>query len=116
MKEIVLSKLYRGQPCSSCALRFDLKATKEYGRHLDEHFLENRKLKKKLQKKNWFSKIDKWVGEVPKKAKPLPSYQNAVCNACREPFAEFYNNDEEEWQLKNAICIESKSYHPSCIA
>jgi hypothetical protein len=36
------------------------------------------------------------------------------CNVCLDPFEEFYDDDEDEWRLRNAICVEDQFYHPVC--
>ncbi|OWF46603.1 uncharacterized protein LOC110455499 isoform X2 [Mizuhopecten yessoensis] len=37
-----------------------------------------------------------------------------VCEICGDPFEQFWNEDQEEWHLRDAIRVESKTYHPIC--
>lgn len=37
-----------------------------------------------------------------------------MCVICKDPFEQFYDDDEEEWHLRDAIRIENKTYHPVC--
>ncbi|XP_033103764.1 pre-mRNA cleavage complex 2 protein Pcf11-like [Anneissia japonica] len=37
-----------------------------------------------------------------------------ICKVCHEPFQQFWDEDEEQWQLKDAIRIDNKTYHPTC--
>ncbi|XP_014668946.1 PREDICTED: uncharacterized protein LOC106810179 [Priapulus caudatus] len=39
---------------------------------------------------------------------------NNHCEICREEFEQFWDEDEEEWKLKNAIRVDGKAYHPGC--
>ncbi|XP_030333091.1 pre-mRNA cleavage complex 2 protein Pcf11 isoform X1 [Strigops habroptila] len=36
------------------------------------------------------------------------------CEICQEQFEQYWDEEEEEWHLKNAIRVEEKIYHPSC--
>lgn len=36
------------------------------------------------------------------------------CIVCGDQFNFFYDDEEEMWQLKNAIRINDKIYHPVC--
>ena len=36
------------------------------------------------------------------------------CEICAEQFDMDWEEEEEEWQLKNAIRVDGKAYHPSC--
>lgn len=40
--------------------------------------------------------------------------QDAVCILCQDKFDQFYNQDIEEWQLRNAIRVDGVLYHPTC--
>ncbi|XP_069130811.1 pre-mRNA cleavage complex 2 protein Pcf11-like [Argopecten irradians] len=37
-----------------------------------------------------------------------------VCEICGDPFEQFWNEDQEEWHLRDAIRVENKTYHPIC--
>ncbi|ELK30250.1 Pre-mRNA cleavage complex 2 protein Pcf11 [Myotis davidii] len=36
------------------------------------------------------------------------------CEICQEQFEQIWDEEEEEWHLKNAIRVDGKIYHPSC--
>lgn len=36
------------------------------------------------------------------------------CYACHDEFEQFFNEETEEWQLRSAVRIEDKFYHPIC--
>ncbi|NWS81582.1 PCF11 protein, partial [Toxostoma redivivum] len=36
------------------------------------------------------------------------------CEICQEQFEQYWDEEEEEWHLKNAIRVDEKIYHPSC--
>ncbi|KAK3523920.1 hypothetical protein QTP70_016723 [Hemibagrus guttatus] len=36
------------------------------------------------------------------------------CEICQEQFEMYWEEDEEEWHLKNAIRVDGKTYHPLC--
>nr|XP_042125119.1 pre-mRNA cleavage complex 2 protein Pcf11-like [Peromyscus maniculatus bairdii] len=38
------------------------------------------------------------------------------CEICQEQFEQHWHGEEEEWNLKNAIGLDGKIYHPSCYA
>lgn len=43
------------------------------------------------------------------------SGQNAnICSICDDTFDMFFDEDTEEWQLRNAVRINDKLYHPVC--
>jgi pre-mRNA cleavage complex 2 protein Pcf11 len=37
-----------------------------------------------------------------------------VCDMCHDGFEQFFNEETEEWHLRNAIKIDEKVYHPIC--
>lgn len=41
--------------------------------------------------------------------------KSRVCAACNEPFQEIFDDDLDEWIIKDGIIINSKTYHKSCI-
>lgn len=43
-----------------------------------------------------------------------PEVQDAHCEVCQDRFDQFFNEDKEEWHLRNAIRVEDKTYHPVC--
>lgn len=42
------------------------------------------------------------------------SEKDNVCVVCHEPFDQFYNEETEEWHLREAVRVEDKTYHPVC--
>ncbi|CAG9826753.1 unnamed protein product [Diabrotica balteata] len=51
--------------------------------------------------------------EVPSVAAD-PDSTDECCMVCREKFDQFFNEEKEEWHLRNAIRIENNTYHPVC--
>uniref|UniRef100_A0A8C6X9C2 Pre-mRNA cleavage complex 2 protein Pcf11 n=1 Tax=Naja naja TaxID=35670 RepID=A0A8C6X9C2_NAJNA len=43
-----------------------------------------------------------------------PAGVDESCEICQEQFEQYWDEEEEEWHLKNAIRVEEKIYHPSC--
>lgn len=39
---------------------------------------------------------------------------NKTCDMCHDLFETFYNEETEEWHLRNAVRIEENTYHPVC--
>ena len=37
-----------------------------------------------------------------------------MCHACHEVISQFFNDDDEEWQLNDAVKIDGKVYHRIC--
>ncbi|XP_052224670.1 uncharacterized protein LOC127840322 isoform X3 [Dreissena polymorpha] len=37
-----------------------------------------------------------------------------MCNICHEPFEQFWDEEVEEWRLRDAIKVNNKTYHPIC--
>lgn len=43
-----------------------------------------------------------------------PDDHNKTCDMCHDPFETFYNEETEEWHLRNAMRVEENIYHPIC--
>ncbi|XP_064215104.1 pre-mRNA cleavage complex 2 protein Pcf11 isoform X1 [Tribolium castaneum] len=43
-----------------------------------------------------------------------PDVQDAHCEVCQDRFDHFFNEEKEEWHLRNAVRVEDKTYHPVC--
>ncbi|KAF2885051.1 hypothetical protein ILUMI_21106 [Ignelater luminosus] len=43
-----------------------------------------------------------------------PNVQNAICEVCQDRFEQFYNEEKDEWQLRMAVRVDDKTYHPLC--
>lgn len=52
------------------------------------------------------------AAEAPSAAASSPVAH--ACALCGDPFQQFYNEDKEEWHLRNAIKHERDYYHPLC--
>ena len=37
-----------------------------------------------------------------------------MCEICCDPFEQFYDDDEEEWHLRDAMRVDDRVYHPAC--
>ena len=37
-----------------------------------------------------------------------------MCDICRDPFEQFYDDEEEEWHLRDAMRADGRTYHPVC--
>lgn len=133
--------LYSGWQCSSCGIRFPIGETSTHRDHLDWHFQQNRKDKHATndkQSRNWYISAENWTQNVyledlVEKKPNLPAIEVSKnrpepkcvanrdefqkdCNMCGDPFELFYDNDDEEWYLRNAIRFAQGVYHPICYA
>ncbi|KAM9321154.1 pre-mRNA cleavage complex 2 protein Pcf11 [Gastrophryne carolinensis] len=43
-----------------------------------------------------------------------PAGADEICEICQEQFEQYWDEEEEEWHLKNAMRVNDKIYHPSC--
>ncbi|XP_075707509.1 pre-mRNA cleavage complex 2 protein Pcf11 isoform X2 [Rhinoderma darwinii] len=43
-----------------------------------------------------------------------PAGADEICDICKEQFEQYWDEEEEEWHLKNAIRVSEKIFHPSC--
>lgn len=43
-----------------------------------------------------------------------PAVVDECCDICQEQFEMYWEEEEEEWHLKNAMRVDGKTYHPSC--
>ncbi|KAI4877910.1 hypothetical protein NFI96_017407 [Prochilodus magdalenae] len=46
--------------------------------------------------------------------KAAPDVVDESCEICQEQFEMYWEEEEEEWHLKNALRVDGKTYHPSC--
>lgn len=49
---------------------------------------------------------------APSAAAPAPAHH--ACALCGDAFQQFYNEDKEEWHLRNSVKHEEDYYHPQC--
>ncbi|CAB3225554.1 unnamed protein product [Arctia plantaginis] len=52
------------------------------------------------------------AAEAPSAAASAPAAH--TCALCGDPFQQFYNEDKEEWHLRNAVKHDDDYYHPLC--
>ncbi|XP_018565201.1 uncharacterized protein LOC108906445 isoform X2 [Anoplophora glabripennis] len=43
-----------------------------------------------------------------------PESTDECCEVCHEKFDQFFNEEKEEWHLRNAVRVDDKTYHPIC--
>ncbi|XP_037041667.1 uncharacterized protein LOC119078281 [Bradysia coprophila] len=43
-----------------------------------------------------------------------PEDVDKTCDMCHDQFETFYNEENEEWHLRNAIRVDDRTYHPIC--
>ncbi|XP_048526467.1 pre-mRNA cleavage complex 2 protein Pcf11 isoform X1 [Dendroctonus ponderosae] len=43
-----------------------------------------------------------------------PGTTDERCYVCRDVFEQFFNEEKEEWHLRNSVRIDEKTYHPIC--
>ncbi|XP_073517808.1 pre-mRNA cleavage complex 2 protein Pcf11 [Phyllobates terribilis] len=43
-----------------------------------------------------------------------PAGADEICDICQEQFEQYWDEEEEEWHLKNAMRVNEKIFHPSC--
>ncbi|XP_032878420.1 pre-mRNA cleavage complex 2 protein Pcf11 isoform X1 [Amblyraja radiata] len=43
-----------------------------------------------------------------------PAGVHEICEICQEAFEQYWDEDEEEWHLKNALRVDNTTYHPAC--
>ncbi|KAJ3411160.1 hypothetical protein HDV05_002674 [Chytridiales sp. JEL 0842] len=111
--------------------------------HLDYHFRQNRRAKDKARKaisRDWYLSEDNWVAEKdadinePKAPTFFFNSTEAVneaaeepvssirlegdtvepCTICNETFEKYWDEEEEDWMIRNALRIDGKLYHQTC--
>uniref|UniRef100_A0A8C1X8D2 Pre-mRNA cleavage complex 2 protein Pcf11 n=1 Tax=Cyprinus carpio TaxID=7962 RepID=A0A8C1X8D2_CYPCA len=74
-------------------------------------------------KSQFFEKVHEEVVQKTQEAAKEKEFQSVkaaadvvheLCEICQEQFEMYWEEEEEEWHLKNAIRVEEKTYHPSC--
>ncbi|XP_063698350.1 uncharacterized protein LOC134829266 [Culicoides brevitarsis] len=77
------------------------------------------------REKNWFEKhgaqaefdveeMEKSPTEQMLSCQAGPKGAEETCEVCQDKFEYFFNEENEEWHLKNAMRVDEKCYHPSC--
>ncbi|XP_049824330.1 pre-mRNA cleavage complex 2 protein Pcf11-like [Aethina tumida] len=135
-----ITALYSGKQCSTCGQRFSAKDADSYTKHLDWHFRQNRANKKGTGRRAWYYSKNDWmeyeasydVEEAENffdlqakaiKAEKVEDVNAGVtvsasngdkCTVCQEKFEEYFDDDEEEWRLRDAMVVDGKLVHPQC--
>ncbi|XP_059398094.1 pre-mRNA cleavage complex 2 protein Pcf11-like isoform X1 [Carassius carassius] len=74
-------------------------------------------------KSQFFEKVNEEVVQKTQEAAKEREFQSVkaaadvvheLCEICQEQFEMYWEEEEEEWHLKNAIRVDEKTYHPSC--
>ncbi|KAM4620686.1 pre-mRNA cleavage complex 2 protein Pcf11 isoform 2-T2 [Polymixia lowei] len=74
-------------------------------------------------KSQFFEKVNEEVVQKSQEAAKEKEFQSVKattdvvgesCEICQEAFEMYWEEEEEEWHLKNAIRVEGETYHPSC--
>lgn len=77
------------------------------------------------REKNWFEKhgtqAEFDIEEMERSPKTQmiscqagPKGAEETCEVCHDKFEYFFNEENEDWHLKNAIRVDEKCYHPMC--
>ncbi|CAI9726969.1 Hypothetical predicted protein [Octopus vulgaris] len=125
VSQSLVHQLYSGKQCSICG---DRRSSIDND-HMDAHFRENSFAKHRNYSKHrhWYLQED-YAEENPfelqlrkhqhnKKKNitgPTKHSGNDVCLVCKEKFTEFFNHEDGEWQLNDAIDIDGNTYHEIC--
>lgn len=71
-------------------------------------------------KSNFFATQQLQIKSALPNESPLPRCVTGLndvdkkCEMCHDKFEAFYNDENEEWHLRNAIRVEGKTFHPIC--
>ncbi|XP_056140706.1 pre-mRNA cleavage complex 2 protein Pcf11 [Lampris incognitus] len=76
--------------------------------------LEERAKSQFFEKVNEEQKSQEVVKEEFQSVKATTDVVGESCDICQEAFEMYWEEEEEEWHLKNAIRVDGKTYHPSC--
>lgn len=129
-----ISILYRGKPCSACAIRMSDKTM--YSAHLDSHFKENKLKNSGLLSKKWNLKVSDWknsaspvsikelvVGPEPELKKRRKTFSVVLarldqsnCALCMEPFEKMFHDRTGEWIVCRAKDVGGATFHTECLA
>lgn len=126
------SAIYNGHQCSQCGLRFQSDLSPEFAAHLDYHYMKNSS-EHDRRSRNFYQPARYWllsetINEGTSQfdpGTPVPDLQESkcpafadpsknVCSVCYEKFDVFWDHDEEEWMLRDAVLLQDKVYHPIC--
>ncbi|XP_053616677.1 pre-mRNA cleavage complex 2 protein Pcf11 isoform X2 [Plodia interpunctella] len=143
-QQALVWRLYGGMQCSGCGARFPPERTVRYSQHLDWHFRQNRRDRdsaRRAHSRHWHYDLSDWVqyeeledleerekswfetggGSAAEREAPAPLAPSAPagaphhhCALCGDHFDQFYNEDKEEWHLRNSVTHNGDHYHPMC--
>ncbi|KAF8564309.1 Pre-mRNA cleavage complex 2 protein Pcf11 [Paragonimus westermani] len=125
--------LYSGHQCSQCGLRFHSDLSPEFASHLDYHYMKNSCDDQNSRNRNFYQTARYWLlSELTQDGAPqfdseapVPDLQESkcpafadpsknICAVCYEKFDVFWDHEEEEWMLRDALLVQDKAYHPIC--
>ncbi|KAF7256734.1 hypothetical protein EG68_05661 [Paragonimus skrjabini miyazakii] len=125
--------LYSGHQCSQCGLRFHSDLSPEFASHLDYHYMKNSCDDQNSRNRNFYQTARYWLlSEMTQDGAPqfdseapVPDLQESkcpafadpsknICAVCYEKFDVFWDHEEEEWMLRDALLVQDKAYHPIC--
>lgn len=78
------------------------------------------------REKNWFETQQNEMDSTnddsnqARTSSPIPSCvagpddHNKACDMCHDQFETFFNEETEEWHLRNAVQVDGSTYHPVC--
>ena len=101
------------KPCWLCFLPIEHENRAE---HYDEHFRENRRIKKLKNERSWYGTFRKnpYLTEV-RYVRAKSALESRMCFYCREELeSRYFDDDDEEWYFVNAIEKDFRIYHPHC--
>ncbi|CAG4994297.1 unnamed protein product [Parnassius apollo] len=112
----LVRRLYGGMQCSGCGARFPPEHTVRYSQHLDWHFRQNRRERdsaRRAHSRPWHYDLPDWL-----RYEELDELDEREKNwfEANAASGEFYNEDREEWHLRNAVTHLDRHYHPLCLA
>ncbi|CAI9726970.1 Hypothetical predicted protein [Octopus vulgaris] len=134
VSQSLVHKLYSGKQCSICGDRRSSIDNDHMDAHFRENFLQSTETipntgtgtcKKIMLKVNlgiikmFENPFELQLRKHQQNKKknitgPTKHSGNDVCLVCKEKFTEFFNHDDGEWQLNDAIDIDGKTYHEIC--
>lgn len=115
-----------------CGIRLNSERKNEIQDHLDWHCQESRREKRLADSsklREWYLSVDDWIKcdtnseNIDRFNKTIQTIQNCIalpseskrsCDMCSDPFEIYFDQDEEEWHIRNAIRIRENVYHIDC--
>ncbi|EGD82766.1 hypothetical protein PTSG_03416 [Salpingoeca rosetta] len=141
-EDAYITLMYEAQPtqCKQCGLRFPDNASEEFKLHYDWHFRKNQERQQAaVVSRGWYLSETDWVKYAGSKLDTMPEPETQEqkkaeeerartilgtqrvkakddqrCKICREKFGTYYDDEEEEWLLQDAIETDEGLFHISC--